>query len=137
MTGVGARARQVRRPPGPRSLALYGSLLGGHNPSSILARIAARHPRLAHFRLGREHIYLLTDPDLVHEVFVRNGRQVRKGRTLNTITVLLGDGLITSEGELHRRQRRLIQPAFHASRIRGYADWMVQAAQDTDRKSVV
>lgn len=126
------RSRTPARPPGPGSRSLYLGLLARRDPLSLITHIGAAHPRLAHIRLGREHIYLLNHPELVHEVFARRGRDVRKGRALEKIKILLGEGLLTSEGELHKRQRRLIQPAFHDRRIRGYAGAMAEAAYEVD-----
>src|SRR5262249_21922586 len=52
-----------------------------------------------------------------------------KSRGLELAKKLLGEGLLTNEGEAHRRQRRLAQPAFHAKRIAGYAEVMVEYAE--------
>ena len=113
---------QVERPPGPElgRLELL-RLLRSRQLTSYLDRAAGVAPELAHFRIGREHAYLVGTPELVRELFGPLGRVGRKGRGLEQTRVLLGDGLLTSEGDLHRRQRRLIQPAFHASRIEAYA----------------
>jgi cytochrome P450 len=115
-------------------MLLYAGMLARGSPTDYLMRVTRRHPRLAHLRLGREHVYLLGHPDLVHELFVVNGRSTRKGRALERIRMLLGDGLLTSEGELHRTQRRRIQPALHGGRMAAYADTMVGAALECDAR---
>ncbi len=102
------------------------------DPTSYLEQVARTYPRLAHVRLGREHVYVLTHPSLVHELFVVRGRDTRKGRALERIRMLLGDGLLTSEGELHHRQRRLIQPALHGRQVSAYAEVMVATAREYD-----
>jgi cytochrome P450 len=121
----------LERPPGPElgRLELL-RLLRSRQLTAYLDRAAEAAPELAHFRIGREHAYLLGTPELVRELFGPLGRVGRKGRGLEQTKVLLGDGLLTSEGELHRRQRRLIQPAFHASRIEAYAQSMRVAAAE-------
>jgi cytochrome P450 len=91
--------------------------------------VAAGGAPLAHFRLGWEHAYLLGTPELIRELFLRQGRATAKGRGLEQARAVLGQGLLTSEGDLHRRQRRLIQPAFHETRIRRYAEQMRSAAE--------
>jgi cytochrome P450 len=97
-------------------------------PTDLLERVAAGSPTLAHFRLGREHAYLLGTPELIRELFLSHGRVAAKGRGLEQARAVLGRGLLTSEGELHRQQRRLIQPAFHETRVRRYAEQMQAAA---------
>jgi cytochrome P450 len=121
----------VERPPGPElgRLELL-RLLRSRQLTSYLDRAVGIAPELAHFRIGREHAYLVGTPELVRELFGPLGRVARKGRGLEQTKVLLGDGLLTSEGDLHRRQRRLIQPAFHASRIEAYARIMRTAAAE-------
>ena len=72
--------------------------------------------------MAGDDVYLLSDPDLVIDVFLTHARDVMKGRGLQAAKALLGNGLLTSEGEFHLRQRRLAQPAFHRQRIAAYAD---------------
>jgi cytochrome P450 len=75
-----------------------------------------------------EHLVLLTHPQQVKDVLVTQQRNFRKGRGLERARKLLGDGLLTSEGETHLRQRRLIQPAFHRERIASYGTVMTDCA---------
>lgn len=116
------------RPPGPRGVTMVQALATRRrSPTDFFTAIARAHPRLAHVRIGAEHYYFLTHPDVIREVYVTNGRFTVKGRALQRSKVLLGEGLLTAEGEHWRRQRRLVQPAFHRDRIRSYADDMVAA----------
>ena len=126
----------VERPPGPElgRLELL-RLLRSRQLTSYLDRAVEVAPELAHFRIGREHAYLVGTPELVRELFGPLGRVGRKGRGLEQTRVLLGDGLLTSEGDLHRQQRRLIQPAFHATRIDAYARIMRTAAAELPERA--
>jgi len=130
----GIMTTRIARPPGPPGIRLFAGMVARRDPTAYFTRIAEHHPRIAYVRLGREHVYILNHPDLVHELFVVYGRKVRKGRALERIRLLLGDGLLTSEGDLHRRQRRLIQPALHGERIAGYAEQMVRTALSYDER---
>jgi cytochrome P450 len=115
------------RPPGPRTLSPVGSLLPfSRDPLGFLYRLAMEHGDVAHFRAGRRDVYLLSHPDLVHRVLVADAGSFSKDRGLEMAKALLGEGLLTSEGEKHGRQRRLSQPAFHRERIPAYAAIMAR-----------
>lgn len=81
-----------------------------------------------HTELGPWQIYFLLNPDLIKEVLVNQARKVQKGIGLQRARRIFGDGLLTSEGELHHRQRRLAQPAFQRQRILSYGTAMVELA---------
>lgn len=78
------------------------------------------------FRIGPQPAYCVTNPDLAKEVLVARNADFIKGRALQRAKVLLGNGLLTSEGEAHRRARRLVLPAFHRERISAYAATMIE-----------
>jgi cytochrome P450 len=71
---------------------------------------------------------LLNDAELIRDVLITHDRRFSKGPGLRVAERLLGQGLLTSEGEFHRRQRRLAQPAFHRQRIAGYGRVMAEYA---------
>jgi cytochrome P450 len=117
---------KVERPNGPLGLGIIASLVTGRSQPNYLFEAAAReNAPVAHLRMAGDHVYILSDPALVNEVFLDNARDVMKGRGLQAARSLLGNGLLTSEGEFHLRQRRLAQPAFHKQRIAQYAEQMV------------
>jgi cytochrome P450 len=107
---------------------LISRFLRGGDVLGFFDDLAIDHPRVAHLRLLGEHLYVLNHPDLILEVMHVHGRDTMKGRGLQGAKAVLGNGLLTSEGEVHLRQRRLVQPAFHRDRIAGYARDMVAAA---------
>jgi cytochrome P450 len=75
--------------------------------------------------IGKTPVYMLTRPELVHTILVTQSRRVeRAGPFFDRARETLGNGLVTSEGELHLRQRRLMQPALHRNRIGTYIDLM-------------
>ena len=101
------------------------------DPLGFVSRTAAQYGDLAYFRLGRQHVFLVNNPDLIREVLVTRQNNFTKSRALQRARVLLGEGLLTSEGELHLRQRRLVQPAFHRPRLIGYSKTMSEYAVRT------
>jgi len=80
------------------------------------------------FRLGPERTVLLSHPEHLHEVLVRQHRAFLKGRRGDVSQQFLGLGLLNSEGALHQRQRHLLQPAFHRQRLAQYATVMTTSA---------
>jgi cytochrome P450 len=100
------------------------------DPLGFLSELAA-YGDVACAGIGRQRLYLVSDPELVREVLVTQGRSFMKGRALQEAKRLLGEGLLTSEGERHLNQRRLIQPLFHQDRIDGFGAVMVEEAGRT------
>jgi len=106
----------------------------GRDPLAFLTGLRDQYGDIARVPLGAETLYLFSDPELVREVLVTNHRNFHKGRGLERAKMLLGDGLLTSEGEFHLRQRRLAQPAFHRQRVAAYGATMAgYAAARRDR----
>jgi cytochrome P450 len=100
----------------------------------LFERTARRYGDVALLRLGGNRVYLLNHPDFVRDVLVQEHRRFHKGRGLELARLLLGEGLLTSEEEFHRRQRRLAQPAFHHQRIAAYAAAMVRQAEQVSQR---
>jgi cytochrome P450 len=118
-----------RRPPeikGGAILGVWQDYL--RNPPAFLEKAARDCGDIARFRLVHHHAFLLNHPDWIKEVLVTNQANFTKSRMLERARLLLGDGLLTSEDEFHRRHRRLVQPAFHRDRLAGYAASMVDCA---------
>jgi cytochrome P450 len=83
--------------------------------------------------MAGEHLFLLNHPNLIRDVLVTNQRNFLKGRGLERARRFLGQGLLTSEGADHLRQRRLMQPTFHRDRISSYASVMTDYADRFQR----
>ncbi|WP_052665075.1 cytochrome P450 [Nitriliruptor alkaliphilus] len=94
----------------------------------FLTRLSREHGDVASFRIGPYRNWQLTHPDHVREVLVTHAAKVRKGPILQRARIVLGDGLLTSEGDRHRRDRRVLQQAFHPRRVASYAATMVEHA---------
>jgi cytochrome P450 len=116
--------------PGPARTPLVGSLLEFRRDRlGLFTRLAHTHGDAVRFFLGPQQVVLLSHPNHVHDVLVAGAGDFAKGPILRRAKVLLGEGLLTSEGAVHRRQRRLVQPAFTTRRVAGYTTAMVAAAE--------
>ena len=115
-------------PPGPRRPLLGTLITPGRDPLALFTRLVHKYGEIVHFKLAGEHAYFLNNPQFIRDVLVTNQHNFKKSRGLERAKKLLGEGLLTSEAPAHRRQRRLLQPAFHRERIAGYASVMVQHA---------
>ncbi len=112
-------------PPGPkRSVPFAGLLAYRRGPLPYFQNLAKQYGDIVYFKIGPQEAYFLNHPDLIKEVLVTNHENFTKGLVLQRAKRLLGEGLLTSEGEFHRRQRRLAQPAFHRQRVASYAEVM-------------
>ncbi|MGK4584897.1 cytochrome P450 [Kitasatospora sp. HPMI-4] len=89
-------------------------------PVPFLQSLADYGP-VVRIHLWRRPVHVLTTPELVHRLLVQDAPKTEKGFVFDKARGLLGNGLFTSEGAFHLRQRRLVQPAFHLDSIRGYA----------------
>lgn len=101
------------------------------NPLAPLIAMQRDYGDIVHYQIGPQHLYLFSDPELIRDVLVTNQKNFTKSRGLERARRLLGNGLLTSEGEFHLRQRRLAQPAFHRQRIASYATTMTSYADRT------
>lgn len=95
----------------------------------FFTRIHQERGDLAWFRVPGRRLVLLGHPDHVRDVLLTHAARVEKGPALRSTRVLLGDGLLTSEGAVHLEHRRRIQPAFHRSELLRYVPVMVRQAQ--------
>jgi cytochrome P450 len=99
-------------PPGPTE----GFDLGGSDES--LARLQDYFARFGDiyrvFAPGRGVFnYVINHPDDIKRVLLTNHRNYTKGEGMDRVKILLGNGIMTSEGAFWRRQRRMLQPSFH------------------------
>jgi cytochrome P450 len=122
-------------PPGPRATLLSVLPFGlRRDPLAFISGIKQTYGDIAHLVAAGEHVVLLSHPQHVKDVLITNQRNFRKGRGLERARRLLGNGLLTSEGDTHLRQRRLIQPAFHRERIATYAAAMTEYADRVQQR---
>lgn len=110
-------------PPGPK-----GGIFGLKNLADFqkdtlgfLTRTAHDYGDIIHFRFGPYHMYLLKHPDYIHEALIKQGKKMVKWPRQTAVwQKAVGHASFTTEGDFWRRQRRLLQPAFHTQRIKHY-----------------
>jgi cytochrome P450 len=110
---------------------LSGLLGYRRGPLPFFQNLAAQYGDISYFRLGPQEAFFLNHPDHIKHVLVTSHQDFHKGLALQRAKRLLGEGLLTSEEDFHRRQRRLAQPAFHRARIASYASVMTDYASET------
>lgn len=120
-----------RVPPGPKGLPFLGlALQVRRDPLRVLTRVAREYGEIARFIVAGQERILINSPDLIEQVLVVQQAKFHKSELTRRVTGrLLGQGLLISEGDFWRRQRRLAQPAFHRSRINEYAAPMVECTE--------
>ena len=96
------------------------------DPIGLFQYLTDEYGDAVHYKIGPKHIIFLNDPALIREVLVIQNSNFTKERTVQRTKMLLGEGMITSEGNAHRAQRQAAQPAFHRQRIQNYADTVVE-----------
>jgi cytochrome P450 len=119
-----------RFPPGFQRNLLWFAFrrLRPANPILLFQHLTQEYGDIAHYKIGWNHIVFLNHPDYIREVLVVQNEKFIKERTVQRTKMLLGEGMITSEGAQHRGQRQVVQPAFHRQRVPEYAGAMVQEA---------
>jgi cytochrome P450 len=120
----------TKYPPGP-TYKMPGKLIRQfiHDPIKTLSTISQKYGDVAYFKLGpKQHVYLINNPDYIEKMLIYDHRNFKKGKRLQIAKSLLGEGLVTSEGDFHNRQRRLIQPIFHSRQIMTYGKIMTDYA---------
>jgi cytochrome P450 len=119
----------VAAAPGPKTSLLRAIVyFPGRDPLAFFSNLARTYGDIVAYKMGGEQLYLVSDPQHIKDILVTHNRNFMKGRGLQRSKRLLGEGLLTSEGAVHLRQRRLMQPAFHRDRIAGYGRTMVEHA---------
>lgn len=119
-------------PPGPRGVVEVGRFFRAftRDPSGHVLAMRERWGDVVGFRLMNEAVVVLNDPALIGDVLLDKDGVWMKDRILRSLSVILGTGLLTSEGDLWRKQRKLIAPSLTKKHIATYADAMVKSAAD-------
>ena len=90
------------------------------NPLEALTHLAQDQGDIARVKLRKRDLFLLSHPDFIEQVLVKQQNNFIKGQSLQRARIILGDGLLTSEGSEHRAHRHMLQPAFYHQRVEEY-----------------
>ncbi len=117
--------------PGPRGLPWFGSYFDVlADPLALFTEGRNRFGDFVRYRFGPFRFVVVSDPDAVHHVLVRHHARYAKSRSYDGLRLVLGNGLLTSEGDFWKRQRKLSQPAFHHRRLAQLASTMARLTED-------
>lgn len=106
-------ATTVGAVPGPKGVPLLGSLGSWHsNTASFLLGLQRDYGEVVRMRLGPMTVYQVTEPDAVRRVLVDNHANYTRGPLYEQFAVVMGKGLLTTDGEYWRGHRRAVQPVF-------------------------
>jgi cytochrome P450 len=132
------------RPPGPRGLPWLGtSFMASRDSTKKLSRWAREYGDIVYYHFFDFHFYILFHPQHIEQVLLGKTGNFIKGITSRANPELFGNGLLTSDGDFWRRQRRLSNPAFHRESLARYADITVEEAaklteswQDGEKRNI-
>lgn len=108
--------------------------LAGHLPRLVRDRTAFLQELrgcgdIVEMRLGRRSFFALNSPEAIHDVLVVQSMKFSKGMLFDRVRPYMGNGIATSDGPFHLRQRRAMQPAFHREQIARYSEMFADIAQ--------
>src|ERR1700719_2271360 len=117
------------RPPGPRGLPIVGtSFMASRDSTQKLMRWARDYGDIVYYHFFDFQSYVFFHPQHVEQILLGKTANFVKGITSRANPELFGNGLLTSDGEFWRRQRRLSNPAFHRESLARYAEITVEEA---------
>jgi cytochrome P450 len=127
----------MKIPPSPKGHWLFGNLSEvSENPLKFYVKYQKKFGDVVKFKaIFGFSWYLVTDPAGIERVLQTNQANYRKAPVMTkALSLVIGNGLVISEGDFWRRQRRLMQPAFHRQRLAMLAETMQDSAAETAKR---
>jgi len=117
-------------PPGPQPRRIFGNVLEFRQDQlGFITSLQRAYGDAATIYFFKRPAVLSTRPEDIRYVLIENARNFINRPVFETLRLLLGDGLLSIDGEFHRQQRRMVQPAFHKQRVESYRDIMAACAE--------
>jgi cytochrome P450 len=115
----------MKYPAGPKGSLITGmAMVLVKDPKQFFHKTAMEYPEITRFRSFYNHFYVLSKPEYVQHMLQKNAKNYKKGLIYDQMKHVLGEGLLTSDGEYWLRQRRLAQPSFHRNKIASFFEIM-------------
>lgn len=116
-------------PSGPQMLRAIRTIRS--DALGFLEQMARAYGPVVQFPIPSPPTYLVSDPEAVRRVLVTHARDYDKETIqYRSLSLVTGEGLLTTSGEVWRRQRRMVQPAFHHEVLEGVVGYAVRAADE-------
>ena len=116
-------------PPGPEGEGKLGCLPEMRkNPMRFLEKVAHKYGGIARINMGAYYSYLVSEPKLIKEVLVDNYEKYKKNTRYKQVRMVIGEGMLLSEGDVWKQQRTLAQPKFTAKSLDTQIDWITELA---------
>ncbi len=118
-------------PPGPEGEGKLGCLPAMRaNPMEFLENVALEYGGIARVNMGSYYSYLVSEPNLIKEVLVDNYDKYKKNTRYKQVRMVIGEGMLLSEGDIWKHQRSHAQPKFTAKSLDKQVDWITSLASD-------
>lgn len=120
------------RAPSPKLMPIIGVLRAARkDPLQFFVRAAQEHGDVVRFNTGPQSLFLLNDPNHIDHVLSSNYQNYKKSKYYDRVKSIFGEGMFTVDGEVWRRKRQLVQPAFHHRKIEALCGVMTKVAEET------
>ena len=118
-------------PPGPEGQGKLGCLPEMRaNPMEFLEKVALEYGGIARVNMGAYYSYLVSDPKLIKEVLVDHYDKYKKNTRYKQVRMVIGEGILLSEGDVWKHQRTHAQPKFTAKALDQQVDWITHLATE-------
>ena len=121
-----------KRAPSTKLMPIIGVLRAARkDPLQFFVRAAQEYGDVVRFNTGPQSLFLLNDPNHIEHVLVSNHQNYKKSKYYARVKSIFGEGMFTVDGDIWRRKRQHVQPAFHHRKIEALCGVMTKVAEET------